>query len=961
MAKFIVTLLFAALLFSTASATDYQNITLVVQFDGNSNLYKEWQNQNRQGSLPALESLLGTHTTASYLLPATLQSVRRAEARNNPLNKLPARTPSTLECTALIQLLHPGNAQNILQQLRSFDGVLQADIQPEYKLLAVPNDPRISEQYVHQVVKSFEAWEKIPTNTPPVVVAIVDTGIDTAHVDLRSSIWNNPGETGVDSRGVDKRFNFVDDDNNGFIDDYFGWDYASSSSTAGDNIPLPGNPHGTHVGGIAGAIANNSAGGCGVATNIRLMPVKTGRDPASSRTVERTSDAILYAASNGARIINCSFGSPSPSFADIETVTKAVELGALIVAAAGNDGINQSFYPAAFPNVLSVAASTNTDSKAFFSNVHQTVDVSAPGDQILSTIPNNQYDVYDGTSMAAPVVSAIAAMALMRNPSFTPAQLLAHLRGSTDNIDANTLGTEGLLGMGRINALSAVDSLPLHVQLKEYQISDLDGDNLFLANNTLTMRLSVRNELNTATNVYMKLRSVTPSFEPVILNDSVFVGTINSQNSTDIISGIEVQIPSAVPFDAQLRVLVEFYVGTKRIGRDLITTTVNPSYRTLNANNITVSVNSTGNIGFNNYPENSQGVGFKVGNSVNLLFEGALIIGTSANNIPNNARGGNTANKDTSFKALGAVQIRTDSVLSGIRSVSQFDDSNEASNLNILVTETIFQRTEDSLQNVLFLDYAIYNKNSTPLQDVYVGLFHDWDIGPQGAENGAAWDDAHGYMLVENARLPELPHIGISMVSDYTVNAFALDNPGDLSTGSPRIYDSFTRQEKYDVISSGIAREFSNITDVSSVVSAGPITIPMLDTVHVVFIIGAGTSLSTLRATMNTARSAAISSGMYATTYSKAPADNTIVSVSNTPIQSNTATVVRYQLRKPTPTELDIVDIFGRAITDKVTTTRSLPGIFEIPISFPAVSSGVYFVRLKTAAGTSIYPIQAIR
>ena len=206
-----------------------------------------------------------------------------------------------------------------------------------------------------------EAWS-VSTGSPDVVVAVIDTGVDTAHPDLAPNIWVNAGE---DCAGC--RTNGVDDDGNGYVDDWRGWDFAN-----GDNNPTDDNGHGTHVAGTVAATGNNGLGVAGVTWSSRIMPLKfLGAD--GSGTTDDAISAILYARAKGVPILNNSWGGGEVSEALRDAIEQTDASGELFVAAAGNDFTNtdvEPFYPASYdvPNVLVVGASDQFDRKAWFSN-----------------------------------------------------------------------------------------------------------------------------------------------------------------------------------------------------------------------------------------------------------------------------------------------------------------------------------------------------------------------------------------------------------------------------------------------------------------------------------------------------------------------------------------------------------------------------------------------------------------
>jgi subtilisin family serine protease len=273
----------------------------------------------------------------------------------------------------------------------------------------------------------------------------VDTGIDYNHADLTHNMWRNPGELP----------NGLDDDNNGFVDDISGVDFAND-----DADPTDDSSHGTHVAGIVGAEGGNGIGGVGVNWKVRLVALKFLDENGEGNTAN-AAEAIDYAVKAGARVINASWGGPGFSFALSKAIRNAGNQGVLVVAAAGNEGENSDSepeYPASYdlPNVISVAATDAGDGLVDFSNYGaRTVDLGAPGDEIYSTVPKfaspSGFAYFSGTSMAAPFVSGAAALYLSRTPSATVTQVRDALLQTVDPVPAlaGKTVTGGRLNLGR--------------------------------------------------------------------------------------------------------------------------------------------------------------------------------------------------------------------------------------------------------------------------------------------------------------------------------------------------------------------------------------------------------------------------------------------------------------------------------------------------------------------------------
>jgi subtilisin family serine protease len=305
----------------------------------------------------------------------------------------------------------PPGGMSVPEAIARLEGLpYVAYAEPDYIVHAdlTPNDPSYPNLWGMPNIRAPQAWDTF-TGSSNMVVAIIDTGIDYNHPDLAANMWKNPGEVAGDG---------IDNDNNGYIDDIYGYDFVN-----GDNNPMDGNSHGTHTAGTVGAVGNNGVGVAGVNWNVKLMALKFLSDGGSGST----SNAVLaveYAANKGVKVSNNSWGGGSFSQSLYDAINNAKSVGHLFIAAAGNNGTNNdtsAFYPANYnlDNIISVAAIDSNDSKASFSNYGKTtVDLGAPGVDIYSTVPGG-YGNKSGTSMAAPHVAGAAGLVYGLNPGFT--------------------------------------------------------------------------------------------------------------------------------------------------------------------------------------------------------------------------------------------------------------------------------------------------------------------------------------------------------------------------------------------------------------------------------------------------------------------------------------------------------------------------------------------------------------
>lgn len=289
-----------------------------------------------------------------------------------------------------------------------------------------------------------------------VIVAVVDTGVDYNHEDLKPVMWTNAGEIAG---------NGIDDDNNGYIDDVHGIDTLDRDSNgAATGDPMDTHSHGTHVSGSIGAKQNNGLGVAGVASNVEIMAIRTVPNNGDETDID-VAESFLYAAKHGAKIINCSFGKSRNEGGDLvkDTINHiGQEYGVLVVVAAGNssqDIDRRLTYPASFDSesMLVVAATTSSGGMASFSNYGLVnVDLAAPGSGIYSTTPRNRYGNMSGTSMASPNAAGVAAEVLSRHPELSPYQLKQILM---DNVTRVSRYENRMVAGGQINLLKTLEEL----------------------------------------------------------------------------------------------------------------------------------------------------------------------------------------------------------------------------------------------------------------------------------------------------------------------------------------------------------------------------------------------------------------------------------------------------------------------------------------------------------------------
>ncbi len=429
------------------------------------------------------------------------------------------------------------------------------------RISVVPSDPRFSNQYAMTKIQASQAWD-ISTGDQTMVIADVDSGVDFEHEDLAGNLWTNPGETGLDSKGKDKRTNGVDDDGNGYVDDFRGWDFVGNISTieASQGTFRPDNDpkvrsatidaerdHGTGTTGCAAAVTNNSKGIASIGYKCKYLPIKCGSDQFGN-VVLRGYEGVRYATDLGAKIINCSWGGQGSSPAEQDLMNYAVSKGALVIAAAGNDSKSiddGSQFPACYDNVLVVGATDASDHRASFSNTGMRVDVWAPGDNILTTQSNNKYGAESGTSFSCPITSGLAALIRCVHPDWTPRMVYHQLRSTCDNVIVTNQSSRPQF-YGRINAYRALnENRDLNTGTTpglEVSSMNFDGKSEITATGNVPAVFNIRNYLGKASNVVI---TIAPKSNAVTFSQTTFnLASIPAADSVALNCTVAVQSPT---------------------------------------------------------------------------------------------------------------------------------------------------------------------------------------------------------------------------------------------------------------------------------------------------------------------------------------------------------------------------------------------------------------------------------
>ncbi|MCB5270476.1 MAG: S8 family serine peptidase [Candidatus Cloacimonetes bacterium] len=351
-----------------------------------------------------------------------------------------------------------------IQQMKSssFAGIEYIELNYLRKMHAIPDDALFPRQKgMHDLCSIPQAWD-YGTGSHQIIVGVIDSGLLINHPDLQANVYINHGE--IPDNGID-------DDGNGYIDDWCGWDFVHAPEMADealgdyldpDNDVTDENYHGTHVAGIIGAQGNNGIGVAGVCWNVQIMGLRAGfrTSDAGYLQDDDCAAALIYAADNGCHVVNMSWGDPNYSAIIADACDYAYAKGVVLVASSGNDVGENMGYPARLSNVISVGSVSIAKVVSGFSSYGHDLDLVAPGELVLSTYKDEGDDMYmqmSGTSMSSPYVTGSIALLLSLVPGLSPAEVRARLLGATDDID--TPGYDIRTGHGLLNVKKLLDNV----------------------------------------------------------------------------------------------------------------------------------------------------------------------------------------------------------------------------------------------------------------------------------------------------------------------------------------------------------------------------------------------------------------------------------------------------------------------------------------------------------------------
>lgn len=575
-----------------------------------------------------------------------------------------------------------------------------------------PNDPISTQQTVLTNSKIFEAWE-FAQGDSNMIIGISDNGVFQGHEDLRNSIAKNWADP----------LNGVDDDGNGYIDDFAGFDITGENNPPDNTYNT--NDHGTNVAGIAVATTNNLIGMAGISFKCRFFPIKIGIK--NSDEMVAPYESIIYAAKRGFKVLNCSWGIEKP-FSDLDqsAINYAVANDVAVVAAAGNKyGSLEDNYPSAYNGVMAVAEVNQFD---IFSgnNIGAFVDILAQGRGNWYPKNDNGYaNSWSGSSYSAPVVSGIVALVRVKYPELSNLQAIELVRQSVDDVSQLSGNAEWKdILPGRVNALEAVTTEPFSipsVRPKKVTYRSTEGveSSRFGISDTVRMSIDAFNYLGAANNLTFKLSAVwDPTTSIKVVDSSVFIPSIARESDVKI---EEFKFLIAKENSEKMFFRCEITGENNYHDFFLVEYIPSPITTTFKNNVITFSVSDRGTIGFGGTEYNKQGVGFVYKDKGNQIWKACFVASDFSGKFVSSTNWDRENRGDNDFKTIKAF-VPPD-IHKGIFNDDYADFSKK---LGIEVKQEFI--VPDSDFSIAKIKIEVTNTSSSDIVDFTSGYYFDWDV-----------------------------------------------------------------------------------------------------------------------------------------------------------------------------------------------------------------------------------------
>lgn len=704
-----------------------------------------------------------------------------------------------------------------------------------------PDDPFLNTQWYLDTVRAEAAWD-IEKGDTSIVIAFIDTGTSFTHNDLVNQVAYNIADP-IDG---------IDNDNDGYTDNYRGWDFGGSSFWAPeDNDPSfvgtgPGQDHGVLVTGAACAEPNNSTGIAGLGYNTHFMPLKAAVD--QSISISFGYDAIVYAADHGADIVNLSWGSGSYTQYGQDIINYAtVNHDVLCVAASGNRHQESNVFPASFANVISVGATQVADQIWNAQNGTGTtynfyVDMTAPGAFIHTTAgPNSYWSGSTGTSMSAPLVCAGAALVMAKNPQLTPVQAGELVRVATEDIyPVNGAYLEDRMGTGQLDLLKALTiNGAKSVRIDSLMIRD-DENDVTEPFDTVQVYARFLNYLDPIQNLSVSLEAIDTSMVEV-LQGSSSIGAMptlaTAFNSTPFLVRVKKNVSEATGTFLKFTFSDGTYSDFQYFSLRILPTSID-----MDANKVHTSVNAVGNFGFADFPANQIGLGFEYNGNNNIVQDAGFIAGLSQSKVVDNLRS-DLGERKGGWSLVERGRKVYPGTVADLEVAAHFDDSEAGTHeIGLDVQQRNYQFTDAGHDQYIIMEYTVRNRNNFTLNDLYTGLSMQLSQTFYGLNSNFYQNGEMIATLASNGT--SLFWSGMAMITDDSLYADII----------PFSSYNYTDQEKFNALTNPTSNIVSKTGNFFTFVSGGPKTLQAGDSIRVAFVVFGGSSIQDLETVVGNAR-----------------------------------------------------------------------------------------------------------
>ncbi len=679
---------------------------------------------------------------------------------------------------------------------------------PDICGMYIPNDPKALEQRLAKRLQVFEAFDVYKGDTN-IVIGISDSGVFQQHEDLFDNIKINYGEIPDD---------LIDNDNNGFVDDYMGVNltyHLDGTSPGSTHNTVEG--HGTGVAGIAAAVTDNEIGIFGLGFKTKFFPIKAMSE--NSKGMVFGFQSIIYAADNGIDVLNLSWGGRTFSETNQSIIDYAVARNVIIVAAAGNNGNTDAFYPAAYKGVMGVGVTDTNDIVIPMASYGAHCDIMAPGQNASATGHLGNYGEFCCSSGAAPIVAAQLALIKGLHPNLTNLQAIEFARLCSDNIEYGNRESVRKLIPQRVNFLKSVTTDPFSIPAIRpidyyFEVEHRPEKKRFSIDDTILFKILYQNYLGDARNIEFTLSTAGDSLNSIVILDTFLIHNEAKSGEEFYAGDFRFTIEKFNPETPFFRVDIK---ADNYKDYFLIPYTPYQNYTVFENDKILLSCSDNGRIAYSDPPFNNRGKGMKLKGTNSLLYEGGFLACEDTSKLVTQVR----REKNKAYSDFASIKpyIYPD------ENLAIFDDSFAPLEERIgLEIESIVEVSPIHLPCVRFY-IKLKNKSGRELKDISAGYFYDWDIGISGDENGAF---PFEYFIPPSLKNTNTLAALVSREGDYPKVALAVtsNNPAALpqfasfKSSITQDEDLFSKQEQIKYLSSGSEYIHNDIDDIAVITDA---------------------------------------------------------------------------------------------------------------------------------------------